>query len=560
MHFLIALLAFATVMILLSTLVMMIVNGINGLVRLRSRTLERSMRLLYEDVVAPRLGEEPTKASSKAFARDLLTNPALRTPGSVLERTWFGPKDFDRLSSRRFVEQLARTSVGRQLAKQHSANLTEQLEGVVYQFERYSDAANTYFLRRSKVISIVAAIVVAFSLNIDSVRLFSGFLQNRELANSFATLGNTLQEDVAQGDNLTNEYKSVLVEQLASAQMSGLSIGPTQFPFCQTLFDIRGVTNLADVDADVMNLGRDPRCRDDKYVSIAHTGLVAPLFSRGRTDIIGRFTGDRDARMKRANDARPNPSPDATTAATSESFQQAADLEPALVTTPGEIQATEAAATDDTNSESIETQTAMSDPEPLPVVDNAAALSQPEPIVSASPSAITVETETVFERDVIVMLLWLLSVFVSAGMIGLGAPFWAKAYAQIAALVPAMKVIAPLVSDRSKVLRGRGADAGGSVYRDRSRDRVQRDEDESLRTRDSMRQAFDHSLPPTSSATNPPTGMRLGDSSARSIVALGAPQSNVQSAGRVENSSDSGSGEPETTSTARRPRRRLPTV
>lgn len=538
MDFLIAILAFATVMILLSTLVMMIVNGINGVVRLRSRTLERSMRLLYEDVIAPRIGETPSKASSKSFARELLSNPSLRAPGSIVERTWFGPKDFDRLSSRSFVEQFARTRVGQHLASQNPMQLTEHLESVLYQFERYSDAANTYFLRRSKVISIVAAIVVAFALNIDSVRLFSGFLQDRELASSFASLGNTLQDDAARGDELDDEYKRVLVEQLASAQTSGLAIGPTQYPFCQTLYDITGITDLSSGEEEALKLGRDPRCQEDRYVSVAHTGLVAPLFSRGRTDIIGRFTGDRDARMQAQQE------------------EQAAEA--------GAVSAVDVSAV----APLLPNADGFADPDGALEIEDGAAANTIETTAEAAPSGIAAQpdptdlatmvpdtAESVIEQDVIVMLLWILSVFVSGGLIGLGAPFWAKAYGQIAALVPAMKVIAPLVSDRSTRLGGNRAPAGATVYRDRSRDRANREEDEILRTRDSMREAFDHSLPPAQSTSAPPVGMRLGDSSATSISGAAA--------GTEPGSAPAPRPQPEGNAilpTGPRPRRRLPNV
>lgn len=534
MNFLISLLAFATVMILLSTLVMMIVNGVNGLMRMRSRTLERAMRLLFEDVIAPRLEEEPTKASSKQFARELLRNPSLRTPGTIIERTWIGPKYFDRLSSRSFVEQFARTRAGQALAEKRPTRLTQQLEGVLYQFERYSDAANTYFLHRSKVISIIVAMIVAFTLNIDSFRLFSGFLQNRELASSFAVMGQSLQEGSEQNADFSDEYNRVLVERLASAQLSGLAIGPTQYPYCQTLYDIGGVATLAKVEKDVLKLGLDPRCQDDSHFGVARTGLVAPIFSRGRTDIIGRFIGDRDKRM--------GPPPALPTA--EETTEPVVVIPEPAVAVPG----SEEGVTDTPGSEPVAAIEADAVDAPPP------ATAAPEPENQANtnnrqetetPSVTTVAPAvSAHEQELIVMLIWLLSVFISGGLIGLGAPFWAKTYGQIAALVPAMKVIAPLVGDRS-TKTGAQVDRGGAlpVYRDRSRERANRDGDEFLRMRDSVRQAFDYSLPPDRQDIAPPRGIRVGDSSARATSAQGM-------AGDTDPTEPSGDGS--------RPRRRLP--
>ncbi|MEM1374637.1 MAG: hypothetical protein AAGF78_09685 [Pseudomonadota bacterium] len=104
-------------------------------------------------------------------------------------------KSVDTLTTYAFVQRLAETDLGRNL----SATLEkETLMALVRGFERLNSSANELFRKRARSMTMVAAVVLAFAINIPADKVFQHLMDNPEVARDIS----------AQGEEAFSEYEA----------------------------------------------------------------------------------------------------------------------------------------------------------------------------------------------------------------------------------------------------------------------------------------------------------------------------------------------------------------
>jgi len=257
MEILSAFLAFSAIMIVLSTMATTLVEGIHKLMRQRSKDFERMLKNYYQGSVAPLVQEkvdEKISESADSFVTAIRNNPAFDHENQAEKAKggffWKIKKHlfdtaFEVLSTPEFVEQLARSKVGEKIGARISKGEDDLIVRLASEFERYGDAARNYFARRAQVLSILVAIILAFILNVDSIRLFQALASDNDVANRVLA-----QIDVDEWEKKYNAAKEIsagkgekfetIVEQTRielvqeAEQMSkwDLPIGHSFFPYC----------------------------------------------------------------------------------------------------------------------------------------------------------------------------------------------------------------------------------------------------------------------------------------------------------------------------------------
>ncbi|WP_172295370.1 hypothetical protein [Pseudoruegeria sp. HB172150] len=209
-----------------------------------------------------------------AKVRDRLTeNPAGGAPigenGSFLNRlrgmvAWnHGAERVDKLSTYAFLQRLATTDLGREIAETANESI---LRGLTMGFERYVAASNELFRKQAQAIAMVVSIIFAFAMNIDAVRLFNYLFEEREISGAIsgefeeaARLDEATRSafqrvlDVLEIDaevELTDEQRAMISERLMATEENlrrlstefDLPIGHSYFPYGKS-----GVPNDADI-------------------------------------------------------------------------------------------------------------------------------------------------------------------------------------------------------------------------------------------------------------------------------------------------------------------------
>ncbi|MCP4203929.1 MAG: hypothetical protein GY769_18585 [bacterium] len=292
MSFLTALLAFSAIMIVLTTLATVVVEGLHKLMRKRASDFEQLLTQLYKDAVEPRLANAGVQVGATAdqFVQDLMKNPAFdvskkgRLAKLPLLKNLFD-SSFQELTTRQFVEQFAQTEAGRKLKGEADDVVKDLIGKFSYEFERYGEAASNYFRRRATTLSVIVAFILAVGLNIDAFRLYGALAEDETLAEQViasvdvnqletayqARIANAANPDEA--EKAKNEYKQVLQdikEESENLRALGLPIGFEYFPYCEA----RSTNGTAELI--------DPRCEELGSTSWESTWpLVGPLLTIG---------------------------------------------------------------------------------------------------------------------------------------------------------------------------------------------------------------------------------------------------------------------------------------
>jgi hypothetical protein len=171
-----ALLAFTLAMIIFCTIVSAITETIQHFFQLRRRGLEQMLGKLYADVIRPRAGS----VSQDAWVQQLISNLGV-PPGRLMN--WILPTKLDALTTTEFVRRVAESELGPRILALGDADANRFIDALAVRFERSGNDARDYFAQRAQTFSLLIAIVLAFTLNVDAFRLFSAFLTDKELTN-----------------------------------------------------------------------------------------------------------------------------------------------------------------------------------------------------------------------------------------------------------------------------------------------------------------------------------------------------------------------------------------
>jgi hypothetical protein len=249
MAWLTAALAFVVAMILFSTMVSAATESVHRVFHMRERGLRKSLERLFDDVVWPTLGAGEAPAAARADFLDVLTrNRARRRAGPARSLGhWFAPRSLSSLDTAEFVQRLAETGVGKAIAATGDAQVDAVVDHVVRQFERLGGDARAYFQERARAMSITVAVLVAFALNIDALRLFSSLVAQPDLAARLIRQedagrratpevpGNTAGVTDAEASGTATDSRPVVDEERRRVETEvtlGLPIGFAYFPWC----------------------------------------------------------------------------------------------------------------------------------------------------------------------------------------------------------------------------------------------------------------------------------------------------------------------------------------
>ena len=260
-------LAFAVVMIVLSTIVTGIVEALLRFFGVRQKTLRATIESLFDRVVWPRLEarlKQQADACKTAGADGAATDVETSARSDFVNGMTFNPaagrsdrllshqRRIDVLSVVAFAERLGRTDVGQAILAEGTAAVEPIIQDFTRSFERFSSAGREVFRKNAKQVAIVVGILLAFAANIDAGRLFTTLMDNPDVRQSLveqageaaeanqkavATL-EALQEQIARGglqDDQAQEIEKQIVEikgGLEALASEGLPIGHSFYPYC----------------------------------------------------------------------------------------------------------------------------------------------------------------------------------------------------------------------------------------------------------------------------------------------------------------------------------------
>jgi hypothetical protein len=189
---------------------------------MRHHGLERMLAQLFEKVICPRLGVNVDKnAIKKDFLDTLTSNPAVEQSGWLLGlRNWFAPRTLDYLTLTQFAERFADTQLGKQLWSTGPDRAVQMVDDIGHRFARFEEGASSYFAQRAQMLSLLVAVILAFALNVDAIRLFTTFLTDQQLTARI----------VAEAEPITRQYQTKVVEGRPGAPTLTVGVGEPVAP------------------------------------------------------------------------------------------------------------------------------------------------------------------------------------------------------------------------------------------------------------------------------------------------------------------------------------------
>ncbi|MEQ8654257.1 MAG: hypothetical protein RIC87_17450 [Kiloniellales bacterium] len=255
--------AFAVVMIILSTIVSGIVEvGLRAL-RWRERTLKQTVVTLFDTVVWPRLESQlrtmliadgvagsDRKSSARArFLAKMLANPAFGDPPTDKAPT--AKKSVSVLTPLAFTERLARTDVGKAILDQGKEEVDLLVKDFVRTFDRFGRAASEKFRKNATFAAIVVGLIFAFATNVTTDRIFVTLFNNPDIRTALIENANEASQGnskvLAKIESALNDPKNTLPpadleelkadiqtvkEQFGTLAAKGIPLGYGYFPYC----------------------------------------------------------------------------------------------------------------------------------------------------------------------------------------------------------------------------------------------------------------------------------------------------------------------------------------
>lgn len=285
MNWLEAMLAFALTMVALSTLVTAIMEVFHRFARSREAGFQVMTQKLFDEVIWPRLGSRGSMDQDQArieFIRALTRNPVATTStgtangksrGKLLapiSTVWegitntFAPDRVAGMSAMEFMERFAGTQIGKKLATEAGDYVSTAINDLAQKFDRFGAGASQLFYHKARAISVGVSIVLAFTVNVDAVRLFQSYLHDQPLRQRVIEkqeqFGEKMRDTTAAlekvaSDPTAKDSKSELdaiKKGLADVQAGigdlrtlGVPIGNDYYPWCEGKNENSGFTDSA---------------------------------------------------------------------------------------------------------------------------------------------------------------------------------------------------------------------------------------------------------------------------------------------------------------------------
>lgn len=230
MNWILALVAFAGLMAILSTVVTVSVEALHKAFSMRKTGLQEMLRALHDNVIREleagrRPGREVLRNNGRSKEAAHFANAMTKSPSFGGGGRWWWPSNwrinlfqrrFERLTKRQFAEQLAQTEFGRKLAERDRGTIRRILAHTSYEFDRYGVAQSQFFRRRAKVLSGLVAFSFVALANVNAIDIYM------HLATNEAALGRTMQllddTDLASMARQANAAEESLQSQLQTIE------------------------------------------------------------------------------------------------------------------------------------------------------------------------------------------------------------------------------------------------------------------------------------------------------------------------------------------------------
>lgn len=270
MNWILALLAFAGLMTILSTIVYIIVEALHKGFSLRKAGLSEMLRSLHDHVITPMEQDDPsfvptTKQTPKHSQNAVEFAKAVQqSPTYAGRQKWYSPSNwglglnqrkFENLNRRQLVEQLAQTEFGQALARKHRSRIEFALGRIAYEFDRFGEAQSAYFKRRAKVLSGIVAFLFVVVANVNVIDIYLYLARDDQALNAtlsaldadnpedFRRLQSNIEDNARkfteqlEADNLTSQEAITAARDLQFylTELQGglnLPVGRDYFPYC----------------------------------------------------------------------------------------------------------------------------------------------------------------------------------------------------------------------------------------------------------------------------------------------------------------------------------------
>ncbi|NQY12542.1 MAG: hypothetical protein HRT81_01610 [Henriciella sp.] len=259
MSFLLALAAFAAIVAVYSTVVTVIVEGLQKVLALRSAGMNEMLRAFYDQTLSS-LQPSETPADDKAMssgsnkpsdaAKSFADSITRKTPSESLKfwyiRNWplighiFASRR-QKMTTLQFIESLAETKEGAALARHKPDQLRDALTTAAYQYERLGETQSEYFQSRAKLISVIVGMAVAVFINFDAITVYKELSTNAALSSRLTLAMDqeklNLVQKVASDEPGQLESSSLMTPAIQQAagdlRALGIPIGRKMFPHCE---------------------------------------------------------------------------------------------------------------------------------------------------------------------------------------------------------------------------------------------------------------------------------------------------------------------------------------
>ncbi len=271
MNWILALLAFAGLMTILSTIVYIIVEALHKGLSLRRSGLAEMLRALHDNVVVGleqgtnTFVSNDTPKGGSSVASDF-ADAMQQSPSYAGTNRWWWPSNwglnlnqrkFERMSRLQLAEQLAQTEYGQKLARSSRSDIEFAMSRLGHEFDRFGEAQSAYFKRRAKVMSGLVGFAFVILANINVIDIYIHLASNEQALNKtlavvsadnpqeLALLQKNLQSASAQLTNSLEQDGVTSEEAIAAAKdvqiylnnLQGgldLPIGRNYFPYCSS--------------------------------------------------------------------------------------------------------------------------------------------------------------------------------------------------------------------------------------------------------------------------------------------------------------------------------------
>jgi len=319
MNWLQAALAFALVMLVLATIVTVILETGYRLLLTRERGFCLMMGRLFDEVLGPRVAQRLrgiTIAQARAqFLDAVTTNQAYERRLNPL-RELIQPNRLASISMMQFADRLADTEVGKAIARAGAEHIDAAINDLSQKFERFGAAASQRFQDHARFWCVLASVLLAFVVNMDSVRVFQSLLHDDVLTSGvIAKYGSAVDENASRPASATEALKAIdalhdeklvtddevtrFKQNVAATQMklvelrdTGLPMTVEYWPFCTGVLGNTGRSAQAESpegspasNAAIAPAGAEPKAVDSKCKAVTRK-----LFSfEGVGGVFGRL-------------------------------------------------------------------------------------------------------------------------------------------------------------------------------------------------------------------------------------------------------------------------------